>query len=173
MRHIQIQRLKDGVVHVDLGAAEWSQLVPRLSEAWPVVAAAVEEFLQARPTWEWDRLRAYARFDSGIVWFSPDPQHPRRNANVAGIEMACLDRLYHELPSGGDGSAAVAAFERAHQEMDRRVFEALRHSALLPAPRVALAALQRLRAHPVTFVQYDDLETERTLIEPAELRGAG
>jgi hypothetical protein len=128
-----------------------------------VVAEAVERFVQAKPAWAWDRLRAYVRFDSGDVWFSPDPERPRRNANVAGVRLACLDALYHELPAAPD------EFERAHDVMDRRVFEALRESALLPGPRDALAGLQRLRPHPLTFVQYDDLETERTLVTAAEL----
>jgi hypothetical protein len=165
---MNVDRLKDGVLHIDLRVTDWSDVVPRLSDAWPLVAQGVEEFIRAKPSWEWNRLRAYVRFDSGWIWFSPDPEHPRRNANVAGIELACLEALYYELPRG-----EPAAFERAHDEMDRRVFEALRQSALLPGPRASLAALQRLRPHAITFVQYDDLETERTLVDPAELGGAG
>jgi hypothetical protein len=154
-------------LHIDLAVTDWSDVVSRLGEAWPLVARAVEEFVGAKPNWEWDRLRAYVRFDSGLIWFSPDPERPRRNANVAGVELACLDALYHELPD------TQAEFERAHAEMDRRVFDALRESALLPDARASLGALQRLRPHPITFVQYDDLETERTLVHPAELSGAG
>jgi hypothetical protein len=167
---MNVTRFKDGVLHIDLRATDWADVVPRLGEAWPLVAQGVEEFVRAQPSRAWDRLRAYVRFDSGWIWFSPDPEHPRRNANVAGIELACLDALYHELP---DAEAEPGAFERAHEEMDGRVFEALRESALLPGARASLAALQRLRPHAITFVQYDDLETERTLVDSAELGGAG
>jgi hypothetical protein len=167
---MNVERFKDGVIHIDLRVTDWSEVVPRLAEAWPIVAGAVEEFVRAKPNWDWDRLRAYVRFDSGQIWFSPDPQHPRRNANVAGVKLACLEALYYELPRA---EAGPAAFERAHQELDRRVFDALRQSTLLPGARAPLAALQRLRPHAITFVQYDDLETERTLVDPAELAGAG
>jgi hypothetical protein len=165
---MNVERFKDGVLHIDLRETGWSDVISRLSEAWPIVAQAVEEFVRAKPGWEWDRLRAYVRFDSGFIWFSPDPQDPRRNVFVAGVEMACLEALYYELPRG-----EPAAFERAHEELDRRVFDALRQSALLPGARASLAALQRLRPHAITFVQYDDLETERTLVDPADLGGAG
>jgi hypothetical protein len=166
---MNVERLKGGDILIDLRVTDWSDVVPRLHEAWPLVAQGVEEFVRAKPSWEWDRLRAYVRFDCGLIWFSPDPEKPRRNANVAGVELACLDALWHELPNA---ETQPEAFERAHDEMDRRVFDALRESALLPDALAALAALQRLRPHTITFVQYDDLETERTLLEPAELGGA-
>ena len=52
--------------------------------------------------------------------------------------------------------------------MSRRAFDALRRSALLPGPR---AALHALRPPPITYVEYDDLETERTLVTAADLAG--
>jgi len=167
---MKVERLKDGVLLIDLGVTDWSEVVPRLSEAWPLVAQRVEEFVRAKPNWEWDRLRAYARFDCGLIWFGPDPAKPRRNACVAGVELACLDALYHELPGA---EAEPDLFERAHEEMDRRVFDALRQSALHSRAHASLAALQCLRAHAITFVQYDDFETERTLVDAVELGGAG
>ena len=165
---MNVERLKDGVFRIDLGATDWSDLVSRLNQAWPIVAQAAEEFVRAKPGWKWDRLRAYVRFDSDFIWFAPDPAEPRRNVFVAGVEMACLEALYYKLPRG-----EPAAFDRAHEEMARRVFHALRQSALLPDVRESLAALQRLRPHAITFVEYDDLETERTLVDAAELSSTG
>jgi hypothetical protein len=166
---VNVTRLQDGVLHIDLGVTDWSDVVTPLGEAWPLVARAVEELVAAKPDWQWTRLRAYVRFDGGFIWFSPDPERPRQNANVAGVGLACLDALYHELP---DVETEQDAFERAHEEMDQRVFDVLRRSALLPGASAALVALQRLRPHAITFVQYDDLETERTLVDLAELRDA-
>ncbi len=169
---MNVERLKDGVLHIDLRVTDWADVIARMSEAWPLVARAVAEFVRAKPDWEWDRLRAYVRFGSGLIWFSPDPERPKRNANVAGVKVACLEALYYELPDA-EAEAEADAFERAHEEMDRRVFEALRQSALTADAHASLAELQRLQPHALTFVQYDDLETERTLVEPAELAGAG
>jgi hypothetical protein len=158
------------LVFVDLQVADWSDVVPRMAQAWPVVAGAVERFVRDAPSWEWDRLRAYVRFDSGIIWVSPDPERPRRNANAAGIKLACLELMYHELP---DAVGDPDGFERSHEVMSRRVVEALRASALLPAARASLAALQRLRPQEaaLTCVEYDDLETEQVVVTLAEPAG--
>jgi hypothetical protein len=167
---MHVDRLSDGCLHIKLSATDWTAVVAHLGEAWPHVARAVEEFIVANPAWEWDRLRVYARFDSGTVWFSPDPKHPKENANVAGVELALLDTIYHSLP---DAETAPEAFDRSHEEMVQRVSSALRQSALIPEVRASLGALQRVRSHLITFVQYDDIETEMILVEPAEIGGAG
>ena len=85
--------------------------------------------------------------------------------------MACLELMYHELP---DAVGDPDEFERSHEVMSRRVVEALRASALLPAARASLAALQHLRPQAValTCVEYDDLETEQAVVTMAELAGA-
>lgn len=166
---MDVQRLRDGTLLIDLHVMDWADVVPRLANAWPVVAQGVEQFLQAKPAWDWDRLRAYTRFDSGLVWLSLDPGRPRRCATVAGIQLDCLESLYFELPHA---KTDPDSFEQSHEAMSQRLFDVLRQSVLLPGPRASLSALQRWRPHSLTFVQYDDLETERTLVLPTELAGA-
>ena len=66
---MNVERLKDGVFRIDLGATDWSDLVSRLNQAWPTVRAGQEGLVRAKPGWKWDRLRAYVRFDSDFIWF--------------------------------------------------------------------------------------------------------
>ena len=165
---MDVQRLPDGTLLVKLPAADWSDVVPQLAGAWTVVAQAVEEYLRSKPDWAWDRLRTYARFESGLLWPSPEPLVLERCANVVGIQIRCLEELYYELP---DTDEDPPAFDRAHDLMSRRVAEALKESALRPEARAAVSAMQRLRAHPLTLVEYDDMETEQTILTAAELAG--
>jgi hypothetical protein len=40
---MNVKRLKNGVFYIDLGVTDWSNVVLRLGEAWPLVAQGVEE----------------------------------------------------------------------------------------------------------------------------------
>lgn len=157
---MEIQRLQDGCLLIDLHTKDWVDVVPRL------VADAVEQLAQARPNLEWDRLRAYTRFDSGLIWLSLEPGQPSANTWVAGIELRCMEELYFALPNA---DADPAGFEEAHDALSQRVFDLLRQSALIPPARAALATLQRLKPHALTFVEYDDLETDRVLVSASGL----
>ena len=153
---------RSGVYWASASGTTWEKVArevpPLLTEAFKAFTAWCE---RAEP--ELDRIRVFVRFDGGRFGLVAvdKSKDAIEGAPVYWVSVPTLEKLYYELPNPEDG-----AFDAAHRKMERQFTAQLRKWLAARSASAAIAALGRCRRFRITLIDYDDRETERTILRP-------
>jgi hypothetical protein len=138
-------------VAATVSETDWELISASLGQIWPSICNATRGYLADFPqrAADADRLRVYVRPDSGSLYFAVSASPPRNfYGEVACVAIPHVESEYYKLPRSEN------EFEQAHQSLMLRLMSAVKTSCSF-----------ELSPLPLTFVEYDDLETERSVHE--------